>query len=149
LEEQRRLFDVWRVAAAGACMPTRAAFQPRAFGPLLPYISLIDMGPDDAPRVRVAGSALRDVLGGDPREALLDPAVAPGQRETLARLCAEARPACGLTPGKGPPGSPRAVRAWLRLPLGHGATVEAIVGLDLMLTGARVPAWALAKVVGA
>ena len=37
----------------------------------------------------------------------------------------------------------RAVRAWLRLPLGVDGIVEAVVGLDVALAGARVPGWAM------
>ena len=63
LEEQRRLFDVWNSAAGCSAMPTRESFQPRAFGPLLPFISLIETKALEGSRVRVAGSALRDVFG--------------------------------------------------------------------------------------
>lgn len=158
LEEQRRLYDVWASAAAGAAMPTKAAFQPRAFGPLLPFISLIDTAHAASPRVRVAGSALKDVFGGDPQLMLLDPLpclsargpdalAGQGAAGIVVRVCREGKPACGLAAldsgGRG-----RAVRAWLRLPLGAGGRVEAVVGLDLALTGARVPQWALERVSG-
>ena len=141
LEEQRRLFDVWYSAAAGAVMPTREAFQPRAFGPLLPFISLIEAEPGQAARVRVAGSALRDVFGCDPRECLVNGGV-PGSEETIRRVVTERRPVCGVAYSDTAQ-SGQSVRFWMRLPLGRDNDVEAVIGLDIALSGARAPTWAL------
>jgi hypothetical protein len=141
LEEQRRLYDVWMSAAGARCMPTRESFQPRAFGPLLPFISLIEVQNGQASRVRVAGSALRDVFGGDP-EMCLRQIGASGSAETIVRVATDGRPACGVAPklnGAGGTG----VRFWLRLPLGTAGDVQAVIGLDIALCGARAPEWAL------
>jgi hypothetical protein len=140
LEEQRRLYDVWASAAGAANMPTRESFQPRAFGPLLPFISLIEVQEGQTTRVRVAGSALRDVFGVCPREALACHE-APGAASTICRVIREARPACGVAPALTTSGT--GVRFWLRLPLGSGTNVHAVIGLDIALCGARTPDWAL------
>jgi PAS domain len=147
LEEQRRLYDVWASAAGAQPMPTRASFQPRAFGPLLPFISLIEVQLGQAGRVRVAGSALRDVFGADP-EMSLGQLGAPGAADTIARVASDGRPACGVAPklaGAGGTG----VRFWMRLPLGVGQEVHAVIGLDIALCGARAPDWALQQMASA
>jgi hypothetical protein len=140
LEEQRRLYDVWASAAGAQIMPTRESFQPRAFGPLLPFISLIEVQDGLATRVRVAGSALRDVFGTDPRDCL-GVAKAPGAGDTIARVIADCRPSCGVAPALTAGGT--GVRFWLRLPLGSDQNVQAVIGLDIALCGARTPDWAL------
>ncbi len=143
LEEQRRLFDVWTSAAGCASMPTKESFQPRAFGPLLPFISLIDTKNCDLARVRVAGSALRDIFGSDPRDCLVESGL-PGSFETIQRVVQDKRPACGVAPSEvGING--HSVRFWLRLPLGDCDEVEAVIGLDIALIGARAPDWALQR----
>jgi hypothetical protein len=143
LEEQRRLYDVWATAAGAQTMPSKASFQPRAFGPLLPFISLIDVQAGQAGRVRVAGSALRDVFGGDP-EMCLRQISASGAAETIVRVANDGRPACGVAPkmqGAGGAG----VRFWMRLPLGESGEVQAVIGLDIALCGVRAPQWALTQ----
>lgn len=146
LEEQRRLFDVWTSAAGAQIMPTRESFQPRAFGPLLPFISLIESHDGQAARVRVVGSALRDVFGSCPRLSL-NCVEAPGASATIARVIREARPACGVAPALTANGT--GVRFWLRLPLGIGQDVQAVIGLDIALCGARAPEWALQQMASA
>jgi hypothetical protein len=147
LEEQRRLYDVWASAAGALPMPTRESFQPRAFGPLLPFVSLIERPNQATLHVRVAGSALRDVFGADPRVSLCEMG-ASGAAETIARVLSDGRPACGVAPALGTGGSPGA-RFWLRLPLGQTDDVQAVIGLDIALCGTRTPDWALKQVVGA
>jgi hypothetical protein len=147
LEEQRRLFDVWHSAAACSRMPTRESFQPRAFGPLLPFISLIEISDLEGLRVRVAGSALRDVFGDDPRLCLVQSDL-PGAAETIQRVVLERKPSCGVAPAElGVHG--HSVRFWMRLPLGRDDDVEAVIGLDIALTGARAPNWALNRMLTA
>jgi PAS domain len=140
LEEQRRLYDVWASAAGAHLMPTRESFQPRAFGPLLPFISLIEATEGQGTRVRVAGSALRDVFGACPRLSL-ECLNAPGASSTIARIIRDGRPACGVAPASTPNGT--GVRFWMRLPLGKDLNVQAVIGLDITLSGARTPDWAL------
>jgi hypothetical protein len=95
LEEQRRLYDVWTSAAGANAMPSRESFQPRAFGPLLPFISLVEVQDGQANRIRVAGSALRDVFGGDP-EMCLRQIGASGAADTIVRVAMDGKPACGV-----------------------------------------------------
>ena len=146
LEEQRRLYDVWASAAGASLMPTRESFQPRAFGPLLPFISLIEAQSGQDLRVRVAGSALRDVLGSDPRECLSE-TCNPGAGDTIRRVIADCRPVCGVAPALTSGGT--GVRFWLRLPLGVGGNVHAVIGLDIALCGVRAPDWALQQMASA
>jgi hypothetical protein len=143
LEEQRRLYDVWLSAADTLNMPTREAFQPRAFGPLLPFISLIEVQNGQISRVRVAGSALRDVFGTCPLSSLKQ-ASGQGAGDTIARIVQDRRPACGVAPKVNDQGG-TGVRFWLRLPIGFDNNVEAVIGLDIALCGARAPDWALLK----
>lgn len=146
LEEQRRLYDVWASAAGAQIMPTREDFQPRAFGPLLPFISLIEAQEGQGMRVRVTGSALRDVFSTDPRQALSEPC-AQGGGTTIARVISDARPSCGVAPALAIGGM--GVRFWLRLPLGVGQDVHAVIGLDIAMCGARTPEWALQQMANA
>jgi hypothetical protein len=139
LEEQRRLYDVWLAAAGRSDIPTRESFQPRAFGPLLPFISLIETGSCGLPRVRVAGSSLRDVFSDDPRTCLVQ-ADLPGAADTIRRVIAERKPACGVALGDH---THKSVRFWLRLPLGCSKDVTSVIGLDIALSGARAPKWAM------
>lgn len=151
LEEQRRLFDVWLDAAAGARMPTRQAFQPKQFAALLPWVSLVgvetpaDGRTNPALKVKVAGSQLRDVLGIDPAGQLLCP-LAPGGAGTFLTSIATGEPGCGATympDGKGGAG---VMRFWLRLPLGGADTVEQVLGLDIAVSRMRAPDWALQRI---
>ena len=146
LEEQRRLYDVWASAAGAHIMPTRESFQPRAFGPLLPFISLVEVQAEHGTRVRVTGSALRDVFGACPR-ACLGQATAQGAADTIARVIQDCRPVCGVAPALTAGGT--GVRFWLRLPLGLGQNVHAVIGLDIALCGARTPEWALQQMANA
>jgi hypothetical protein len=141
LEEQRRLFDVWASAAGTNHMPTRESFQPRAFGALLPFISLIEVREGNTTSVRVAGSALRDVFGTDPK-AVLNQRGVSGAADTISRIICECRPQCGVAPTTSANGN-QGVRFWMRLPLGVDGEVQAIIGLDIALCGARAPDWAL------
>lgn len=147
LEEQRRLYDVWASAAGALTMPTRESFQPRAFGALLPFISLVEVKPCRTASVRVAGSALRDVFGDDPKTCLSERNY-PGAADTITRMISDCRPVCGVAPITNGNGS-QGVRFWLRLPLGLVQELQAVIGLDIALCGARAPEWALQKMASA
>lgn len=151
LEEQRRLFDVWLDAAAGARMPTRQAFQPKQFAALLPWVSLVGVEPipggvaGPVLKVKVAGSQLRDVLGVDPARQLLCPQATGGAGTFLASI-ASGEPGCGatyVTDGKGGAGE---MRFWMRLPLGSPEAVEQVLGLDIAVSRMRAPDWALQRI---
>lgn len=147
LEEQRRLHDVWMSAAQGLRMPTRQAFQPRAFGPLLPFVSLVEIPDVGGLKVRVVGSALREVFVADPASALTGGGC-EGNAASFADVARTGLPAAGLAHGRCERRGDL-VRAWMRLPLGHGDRVECVLGLDIAVSGARAPDWALAMVAGA
>jgi hypothetical protein len=151
LEEQRRLFDVWLDAAAGARMPTRQAFQPKQFAALLPWVSLVGVEAlitgDVAPalKVKVAGSQLRDVLGVDPARQLLCPQAAGGATSFLTSITT-GEPGCGATFVPDAKGGAGMMRFWLRLPLGGPGSVEQVIGLDIAVSRMRAPDWALQRI---
>jgi hypothetical protein len=143
LEEQRRLYDVWLDAARGLALPTRQAFQPKDFAALLPWISMVDRVADGGLRVRVAGSQLRDVLAGEPGKRLLC-AQGGGGADSFMRCLTTGQPVSGADFHRG--GKDGGImRMWMRLPLGHGEQVDAVIGLDIALTRVRAPEWALSQ----
>jgi hypothetical protein len=145
LEEQRRLYDVWLDAAGRDPMPSRQAFQPRAFAALLPWISLIECQSEDHLRVRVAGSQLRDVLqGDDPVKALVCPEADGGAVAVHATL--RARSPVNGTAVSHCERQGDVMRFWMRLPLGRDGQIDSLIGLDIALTRQRAPQWALARI---
>lgn len=140
LEEQRKLFDVWCQAATGADLPSRSQIQLRCFGALLPFVSLIEQDSCRRLMVRMTGSSLRDVFGDDPNAALqcnACPSATAAIRETFDTGLPQAG-SCARTSAHG-----QGLRFWLRLPLGTGPTVDAVLGLDISLAARRAPQWAL------
>lgn len=145
LEEQRKLFDVWQQAATGQAFPSKAQIQLRCFGPLLPFISLVERSAGGVLTVRMAGSSLRDVFGANPHDVLqaMDcPSAAPAFEAAFVTGRPQAG-SCHQTGGRNP-----GVRFWLRLPLGSGSEVDAVLGLDVALAGRRAPQWALEQLQG-
>ena len=141
LDEQRFLFDVWCKASLGNQMPSRAEFSPCCFGPLLPFVSLVEFKDEEGPKIRVTGSGLRDVFGKDPRLALAQKNVA-GAIDTINQILECKKPMAGTEEID----STGRYRFWLRLPLGRNGKVESIVGLDLTISGSRAPAWAFEQI---
>jgi PAS domain len=140
LEEQRKLFDVWQQASIGAPFPSRSQIQLRCFGPLLPFISLIEQSSSGELTVRMAGSSLRDVFGGNPEKAL-QCSQCPSAERAILEAFATGRPQAGSCPQA--MRQQAGTRFWLRLPLGSANRVEAVLGLDVALRGIRAPQWAL------
>ncbi|WP_240007005.1 PAS domain-containing protein [Pseudaquidulcibacter saccharophilus] len=141
LDEQRFLFDVWRMAAAGKDMPSRKTFSPCGFGPLLPFISLIEATDGENYKVRVVGSNLRDIFSSDPKETLLKRGIC-GSIDTIEEIINNKNPECGLAEIQSISRHGQE-RHWLRLPLGENGIVNAVIGLDLCIGGTRAPVWAM------
>ncbi len=140
LEEQRLLYDVWKSAAGSDLMPTRQKFSPCGFGALLPFVSLIEFSNEfDLPKVRVAGSMLRGVFGANPHEELLRTDI-DGSLSSIIEVRNTKKPLSGATQSDGI-GHSGQLRFWVRLPLGAGDCVDSIIGLDLTISGAKVPNW--------
>lgn len=122
-------------------MPTRQQFSPCAFGALLPFVSLIEFAQTSLPRVRVVGSELRGIFGTDPYSELLRNGLA-GSLDTILEVKSTVTPLCGAVQSDGI-GRAGQLRFWLRLPLGLGEIVDSVIGLDINISGARAPDWAI------
>ena len=141
LEEQRRLYDVWKSAAGSELMPSRQKFSPCGFGALLPFVSLIEFSIEtDLPKVRVAGSMLRGIFGANPHEELLRTDI-DGSLKTILAVRETKKPLAGAIQSDGI-GRAGQMRLWVRLPLGIAGNVDSVIGLDLTLSGAKMPNWA-------
>lgn len=141
LDEQRFLFDVWKMAANGELMPNRKTFSPCGFGPLLPFISLIEINKSEKLRIRVIGSGLKSVFCSDPKEILMQHELA-GSIDTIEKVIEVGQPVSGKVEITSNARSGQQ-RHWLRLPLGKNGKVDSVIGLDLCVKGNRVPLWAM------
>lgn len=142
LDEQRIFFDMWLKACSGFSMPTRQAISPCHFSSLLPYVSLFEINQNtNEKRIIVAGSGLRDILGEDPKKAFLSDNF-EGGISAIEEVVQKSFPICGIAKSN-EIGRSGIVRFWMRLPLGTGDNVNGVIGLDISLSGARAPLWAL------
>ncbi|MEG6510120.1 PAS domain-containing protein [Methyloligella sp. 2.7D] len=121
LPGQRQLYDYWKRAAGERQMPARADFQPGQVPKLLPNIALIDLDPGlrDA-KFRLAGTALRDVYGGEVTGRRLDQVFAGEPGEYWHRVHGSVQEHGAAMHGvvQGPAdGREHVVLFWLRLPL--------------------------------
>jgi hypothetical protein len=148
LEEQRKMFAVWRDAAAGTQLPTQRMIQLRCFGALLPFVSITDVDESGGVSVRMVGSGLRDVFADEPRSWLASD-TCPSGSGAMRKVFSSALPLAGSCP-VGQSGQPLGQRFWMRLPLGAscGGTrrVESVLGLDVALGARRAPQWALDQI---
>lgn len=142
LDEQRIFFDMWQKACSGFDMPSRKAISPCQFSSLLPYVSLFEIGASkNEIKVIVAGSGLRDILGDDPKKAFLSENI-DGGINAIEAIKLNAAPICGVAKSN-EIGRTGIVRFWMRLPLGFDNHVNGAIGLDISLSGARAPLWAI------
>jgi hypothetical protein len=142
------LFGYWASLRRGARLPSRRDLDPGAITRLLPTVSLIDVLPERRDfRVRLAGTALYDVYGGEITgrrfSEIYNSAAADYWRRELARVAGEGRPAAGAH-NLAWRGAPHLSILWLRLPLadpegGVGMILgyDAVVGLGQVTTGVR------------
>ncbi|HSV04055.1 MAG TPA: PAS domain-containing protein [Phenylobacterium sp.] len=142
------LFLYWASLRRGLKLPARRDLDPAAMKRLLPTLSLIDVLP--APReyrIRLAGTALWDVYGGEITGRALaevyNSAAADYWRAELGRVVDEGRPAAGVH-SLAWRGASHLSMLWVRLPLASdGERVDmilgydAVIGLGQVMTGVR------------
>ncbi|MFO1088300.1 MAG: PAS domain-containing protein [Hyphomicrobiales bacterium] len=131
VDEHRQLFDYWVERSRGRAMPERRDINPAHFPKLLPSISLIDIESDSRYRVRLAGSALREIYDREITGLYIDDIDFGRAKDywaaSYARVARTGRPAQGVIR------SPRAtkehlVQFWLKLPLAaDGSTTPGMI----------------------
>jgi hypothetical protein len=131
------LFAYWASLRRGVRLPTRRDLDPGAIKRLLPAVSLIDVLDERDFRVRLAGTALYDVYGGETTGRRLaevyNAAAAEYWRGELGQVVAAGRPAVGAH-NLAWRGAPHLSLLWLRLPLvGHSGRVDMILGYDAVI----------------
>jgi len=136
ISEQREIYDFWCRAADGRAMPARADLDPGAIRPLLPGISILDVGARfDALTYRLAGTRLHDIFGCEVTGLnVFDLRLGARRRYWQAayrRVVEQHTPMQGAV--KGPvAGRDHVVLFWLRLPLSDdGETVSKILCHDI------------------
>lgn len=138
LRAHEEVFAYWRSRRCGGRLPARRDIDPEGFKRWLPMISLIDVDAD-AFRVRLAGTGLWPLYGGEITGRRLDEIYTPRDLDywtTEYRRVVELRRPCAGVHSLHRPDAPRAVMAWLRLPLSSdGERVDMILGYDAVLTG--------------
>lgn len=120
IEGQRQLFDYWLERCRSRPMPERRDISPAHFPRLLPSVSLIGIEAEGRYRVRLAGTALRDIYDREITGLYIDDLECGRARDywaaSYARVAETGRPAQGVIR------CPRAtkehlVQFWLKLPL--------------------------------
>ena len=143
--EQRDLYDYWLSCAKDRSIPSRDDIHPSHFPKLLPYISLIDVCPEEKRfRIRLAGTRLRDIYDREITGRYLDELDWGDKRDywlsAYSRVARNARPAQGIV--RGPRRSKdHIVQFWLRLPLSpDGEHVSMILCYDAFIPSANIQA---------
>lgn len=130
----------WASRRHGGRLPGRAHIHPGDFKRHLPNISLIDVRAGRRYRLRLAGTGLYGVYGGEITgkrlEEVYPEAVCDYWRAELDQVVHARRPAVG-THNFGWRGASHLSIMWLRLPLASdGAEVDMILGFDAPVGGA-------------
>ena len=131
------LLAYWTSLKAGRGLPSRADLNPVQIKRHLPLISLIDVAHGDY-RLRLAGTGLFSVYGGEITGRALDEGYAPDLltywQAELAKIVEAAKPAVGLH-DLAWRGQPDLSLLWLRLPLSsNGKDVDMILGYDAVVS---------------
>ncbi len=140
--EQHAIYDLWLSLKGEAEMPRRTDLSPLVLRNWLSRVSLSDLLPaPDFMRVRLAGTALREIYGCElTGKTLQDPFFA-STRDYWSRLCElmalERRPLSGIMRGPGPERD-HLVLFWLRLPLRREDGGIVMLGLDQAMSVRRV-----------
>ena len=138
------LFAYWNAVRRGGGLPTRRDIHPGGFKRLLPTVSLIEPpGPSADFRIRLAGTGLYSVYGGEITGRTLgqvySPAAAEYWRQELGRVVSDRRPRVGAH-SLAWRGASHLSLVWLRLPLaGDEGTVGMILGYDAVVGAAQLP----------
>jgi hypothetical protein len=144
IDEHRQLFDYWVDRCRTRAMPERRDISPAHLPRLLRSVSLIDIEAESRYRVRLAGTALRDIYDREITGLYIDDIEFGRARDywaaSYARVAETGRPAQGVIR------CPRAtkehlVQFWLKLPLaGDGVERPAmILCLDTCVPATSLP----------
>ena len=138
LPQQRQLFDYWMQLWDGDDWPDADAVRPSAIRRLLPHLIIVESRPaPESARVRLAGSALWDVYGGEITGVSLNEGAWNGQaaywRRVYERMQAQPLPDCGHLCDK----TRLSVLFWLRLPLRAKNGGIWLLGLDIALPASQ------------
>jgi hypothetical protein len=131
------LFAYWASLRAGGRLPGRRDIDPGRFKRHLPTISLIDVVEDAEFRIRLAGTGLYGVYGGEITGKRLTEIYAPPAldywRGELRQVVQEKRPAVGAH-NLAWRGASHLSILWLRLPLAaDGRNVDMVLGFDAVV----------------
>lgn len=137
LPAQRQLFDYWINLCTDESWPLREELRPSEIKPLLPHLSLMEVKPlPEGVEVRLAGSALWDIYGGELTGSTLVRGCW-GQhldywRDIYAMLAEAHVPMNGHL--RNVNGSEHAALFWLRLPLQSRDGGPWLLGLDITVS---------------
>jgi hypothetical protein len=141
-QDQRKLYDYWRLSAGQRMMPARKDIDPIAIPELLSGMSLMDVGENvETLTYRVAGTRLHDIFGGEvTAKRLFDLELGDKRHYWLtaySRVIAQQTAMQGAV--KGPfAGRDHLILFWLRLPLSDdGHAVNKILCYDIALPAVR------------
>ncbi|MDZ4370251.1 MAG: PAS domain-containing protein [Phenylobacterium sp.] len=137
IRAHEELFAYWSALRADGAAPSRRRLNPRDIKRLLPTVSLIDVLPGEDYRMRLAGTGLYSVYGGEITGRRLgevyNSAAAEYWREELGRVVRDRRPGAGIH-NLAWRGASHLSLIWLRLPLAStGAEVDMILGYDAIV----------------
>ncbi|ODT89285.1 PAS domain-containing protein [Phenylobacterium sp. SCN 70-31] len=137
IRAHEELFAYWNALRADASAPPRRRVDPRRIKRLLPTVSLIDVLPGGDYRMRLAGTGLYNVYGGEITGRRLgevyNTAAADYWRAELGRVVRDRRPGAGVH-NLAWKGASHLSLIWLRLPLAsQGDEVDMILGYDAVV----------------
>jgi hypothetical protein len=137
IRAHEELYAYWNALRADAAAPPRGRLDPGDIKRLLPTVSLIDVLPGEDYRMRLAGTGLYSVYGGEITGRRLgevyNSAAADYWREELGRVVRERRPGAGVH-NLAWRGASHLSLIWIRLPLAsRGDEVDMILGYDAVV----------------
>jgi hypothetical protein len=137
LRAHEELFAWWNRLREGEALPPRGRLDPVDLKRHLPTISLIEARPGEDYRVRLAGTGLYGVYGGEITGRrfgeIYNTAAADYWRGELDRVVVDRRPAAGVH-NLAWRGASHLSLVWIRLPLAGAADgVEVILGYDAVV----------------
>jgi hypothetical protein len=137
IRAHEELYAYWNALRADAPAPPRCRLDPGDIKRLLPTVSLIDVLPGEDYRIRLAGTGLYSVYGGEITGRRLgevyNSAAAEYWREELGRVVRDRRPGAGVH-NLAWRGASHLSLIWIRLPLAsRGEEVDMILGYDAVV----------------